>query len=152
MRTSVSDRSRAERGVTLLELLIVIAVVALAYAAVGNLLRAPSPARDADHAAFTAANVLRVARAQAIASGRAVAVVIDPADRRVEVAGSTRVRRLGDGVTLTARVAREASADGAARILFYPDGTSTGGRLTLAVGEAQRQIVVNWLTGNVYIE
>jgi general secretion pathway protein H len=51
---------------------------------------------------------------------------------------------------LTAKVAGEASADGAARILFFPDGTSTGGRLTLSNATAGRTIVVHWLTGTIH--
>jgi general secretion pathway protein H len=36
-------------------------------------------------------------------------------------------------------------------IRFFPDGTSTGGRLTLALGERQEHVVVDWLTGAVSI-
>jgi general secretion pathway protein H len=35
-------------------------------------------------------------------------------------------------------------------ILFFPDGGSTGGRLTLATGDRRRLIAVDWLTGRVW--
>ena len=36
-------------------------------------------------------------------------------------------------------------------IHFFPDGTSTGGQLTLVLGERQKHVLVDWLTGAVSI-
>ena len=36
-------------------------------------------------------------------------------------------------------------------IRFYPDGGSTGGRVTLAAGERKFEVDVDWLTGRVAI-
>lgn len=38
-----------------------------------------------------------------------------------------------------------------AAIRFYPDGSSTGGRVTLAMGERKYLIDVDWLTGQTEI-
>ena len=37
-------------------------------------------------------------------------------------------------------------------IRFYPDGSSTGGRVTLASGERKFLVDVDWLTGRVTIK
>jgi general secretion pathway protein H len=37
-------------------------------------------------------------------------------------------------------------------IRFYPDGSSTGGRVTLAAGERKLLVDVDWLTGRVSIK
>ncbi|MGA7117479.1 MAG: hypothetical protein WBY12_09835 [Hyphomicrobium sp.] len=35
---------------------------------------------------------------------------------------------------------------------FFPDGSSTGGRVTLVAGERKRLLDINWLTGAVIIK
>jgi general secretion pathway protein H len=40
-------------------------------------------------------------------------------------------------------------SDGTARIRFFPDGSSTGGRITLESGRRQWHVNVSWLTGAV---
>jgi general secretion pathway protein H len=36
-------------------------------------------------------------------------------------------------------------------IRFFPDGSSTGGEITLAGGNAHRYVQVDWLTGRVAV-
>jgi general secretion pathway protein H len=155
MKTLGSDRSgrgsrRGAPGFTLLELLIVLALVGLGLAAVGNLARAPSGADELAIAVRSVGSALETARARAIRSGRPATVEIDPEAAALALVPGGRVLRLGEGVVLSASVAREASEDGTPRILFFPDGTSTGGRLTVANAAAERTIIVHWLTGTVH--
>lgn len=155
MKISASDQVHArqrqgERGFTLLELLIVLALLGLGMAAIGNLARAPSGASDVAAAVRTATMTLEAARARAIGSGRVAAVAIDPEARMLIPAETGQGVHLGEGITISASVAREASRDGMPRILFFPDGTSTGGRLTIANAAAEKGIVVHWLTGTIH--
>lgn len=39
-----------------------------------------------------------------------------------------------------------------ASIRFYPDGSSTGGHITLSNHQKSYQIYINWLTGHVHIQ
>ena len=45
----------------------------------------------------------------------------------------------------------EVSSESKAAIRFYPDGSSTGGRITVASGERKYVVDVDWLTGRVSI-
>jgi general secretion pathway protein H len=147
-RISVSEARRGEAGLTLFELLVVLSILALALAAVGNLARRPDDTRAIATSAQAVINLLEVARSRASGSGKVTQVVIDP--DRLRLSGSGSVARLEPGITLTARVAREASATGGAAILFFPDGTSTGGTLELASETVARRVVVDWLTGGIH--
>ena len=44
------------------------------------------------------------------------------------------------------------SSDKRGAIRFYPDGSSTGGRITVSSGERKFLVDVDWLTGRVSIE
>ena len=37
-------------------------------------------------------------------------------------------------------------------IRFFPDGTSTGGRVTVSAGESKQIVDVDWVTGRVAIQ
>jgi general secretion pathway protein H len=45
----------------------------------------------------------------------------------------------------------EAVSERKGAIRFYPDGSSTGGRITVASGERKYLVDVDWLTGRVSI-
>jgi general secretion pathway protein H len=46
----------------------------------------------------------------------------------------------------------EVTSERRGSIRFYPDGSSTGGRITVASGERKYLVDVDWLTGRVSIE
>ncbi len=50
------------------------------------------------------------------------------------------------------RRSRRSSTSKRGAIRFYPDGSSTGGRITVASGERKFLVDVDWLTGRVSIK
>jgi general secretion pathway protein H len=98
------------------------------------------------------ASGLRRARGAAIAGNAPVAFVLDLKSRSYRV-GTNAPVRLSDDVTLTIDTARsELVGEAAGGIRFYPDGSATGGRISLR-GAGERAVVavvtVDWVTGRV---
>ena len=137
------------RGFTLLELLLVLALVAaaslLAMAAFGGGMRGIR-LRTAAH---DVAAQLRFTRAVAISSGEPQDFRVDPRARRWQAAKG-RHGRLPDGGDLEFTGARELQPrDGIGTVRFFPDGASSGGRIELSQGTQAWRLDVNWLTGQV---
>ena len=94
---------------------------------------------------------LRLARAEAIAGNRPVVFDLDLASRQYRV-GARPPRRLPSDVAVALlTVAGERRGAASADIRFNPDGSSTGGRITLAAADRQVAVGVEWLTGRVSI-
>ena len=134
-----------------MELLVVIALLGLALAlAVPNLSRA-LPGLELRSDARIVAGALQEARAAAIGQNRQTTLVLDVGQRTLRL-GDRALVRLSPRLGISIRSASsEASAAGTGGISFFPDGTSTGGRITLVLGERQRHVVVDWLTGTISI-
>ena len=60
--------------------------------------------------------------------------------------------RLPKGLKVSITSAKEDQPnDHTGRIRFFPDGSSTGGRITLQSGKRQWHVNVSWLTGEVRV-
>jgi general secretion pathway protein H len=144
-------RGRA-RGLTLLELLVVLALMALVAAiAVPRFVGAVS-GTELRSAAREVAAGLRAARSEAVAAKRETVVVYDVERRVFRVDRSPREHALPRGIEmkLTGALA-DIENERVGAIRFFPDGGSNGGRVTLAAGERKFDIDIDWLTGRVAI-
>lgn len=139
------------RGFTLLEVLLVVALIALAATLSAMVLTGGMDGMRLRSEAKDIAAQLRYTRARAIATGQPQRFAIDPRahrwqapdERRGDIAESLAVRFVG------ARQAQARAGQGA--ILFFHDGGSTGGRITLAAKNAAWSVDVAWLTGEVRV-
>jgi general secretion pathway protein H len=144
--------TRNQRGFTLLELIVVLGILALVLAIAPPAL---APALDQLRirtAARDVAAALRLARNTAVSSGRETTLSLDVSERRIAVNDRTRRLALPQDAALTlttARVEQQSESEGAIR--FFPDGSSTGGRVTLEHGSRRYRIDVNWITGAVAV-
>ena len=147
--TSRSDPSR-EGGFTLIEILVVLVVLALAGAVI--VLRGPARPRGVDlHAtALGIAETLRLARAQAIAGNQPAQVVIDAETHRLHAA-SGAIRALPADIALGFAGLAGAVPSPRLVIRFAPDGSSSGGAIDLAAGGRVLRVRAAWLTGQVSV-
>jgi len=141
-----------QRGFTLLEMLIVVAIMGLA---IGLLMsHGPMRSRTLETRAVAAdmARTLRDARGQAIASDRPVQVVVDLLRHGIRVGtGTLHPWPAQLSVTVVA-AAGETLGHSLAGFRFDPDGGATGGRIELRdAGGLRVQVGVDWLTGRVTI-
>jgi general secretion pathway protein H len=143
----------AQRGFTLLEMLLVLVIAASGYALVVRFTTGGVSGAELKSAARAVAAGLRDARGTAIATQRTAALTLDLEGRSFEVSGGRRPRSLPERLELKLYTAQSEIVDerrGAIR--FYPDGSSTGGRVTVASGERKLLVDVDWLTGRVSIK
>ena len=95
------------------------------------------------------AAALRYTRGQAIVEREQKLMLLDLENRSYTAAGRDPVELPPDMEIRLVTARSELDGEGAGRIRFFPDGSSSGGRITLARGEAEWQIEVEWLTGKV---
>ncbi|MBP0494949.1 GspH/FimT family pseudopilin [Pararoseomonas indoligenes] len=141
-----------QAGFTLIEVLVVLAVIGLALGIVAGRGPARSPALEAREAAGEVALALRQARGLAIASNRRVIFVLDVARHAYRVDnGPVRPLPAALDLAMTAAVGEAGESRTATGIGFSPDGSSSGGRIRLAAGAVRRVVAVDWLTGRVSV-
>ena len=144
--------ARSQGGFTLIELLVVLlimsALIALAPAAFHRIL----PGLEMKSAAREVAGVLREARGQAIRDNREATVLIDTEQNAYRFSPGGRGHELSAAFQVSLfTAASEQLDDTRGRIRFFPDGTSTGGRVTISRDDRKFDITVDWLTGLVAI-
>jgi len=148
----MGERMTGEKGFTLIELVVALAVAALLLAIV---LPFGLHRRGHDELASGAreiAGALRLARSQAILVNRPASFVVDIENGFWRPPGATAARAVpaGSRISLfTAQEEQRSASTGAIR--FFPDGSSTGGGVALSLGSERYDILVDWLTGGVSV-
>ncbi len=139
-------------GVSLLELMIVLMIMAIVAALVVPMFGGGVSNTQLRSAARQLASGLRLARSEAVAQRRETFLVIDVAGRRFKVDRDPKEHALPRDVDLKLYTAQKDLVDEkVGSIRFYPDGGSNGGRITVGSGERKYEIDVDWLTGRVAI-
>ncbi len=142
---------RRDGGFTLIEMLVVLAVLALIVGLIVSRGPARSQRLETDAAARGLVGALRVARAQAIAQNRPVGVSVDVAGHAYRTGDGT-LRTLPPALAISVTtVTGQTAGDRLGAISFAPDGSSTGGRIELAESGRVVRIGVDWLTGRVSV-
>lgn len=139
------------RGFSLLEIL-----VTLTLACALALLVLPGLAPGASGVELSAdarvlASRLRAAREIALATRQNTAVTLDLVTPGLRGPAADTSYRLRAVEAILVRTAKGMASSGQVVIAFMPDGTSTGGDITLLHGSQRRLVRVAWLTGQVSI-
>ena len=147
----IGQTRHGDAGFTLIEILVTLAILSLA---VGLIVGYKPPWSSTIGLRGAAAQItagLREARSEAIAQNRPTSFDIDLAQHRFQV-GSGPIRRLPGQLNLALLTAsgerRDAHIGG---IRFNPDGSSTGGRISIGDGRRIIAVGVDWLTGRVSV-
>lgn len=152
-RTKISQTGEAGRasGFTLLELLVVLLLLAVLAGFAGSRIMVGMEGTALQASTSELAATLRRARSEAIVRNAPVSVLVDVDASSFGIPGE-RVYAVPDRLKLTlfAAVTDELPSN-LGEIRFFPDGSSTGGEVTLASGNAQRYVQVDWLSGRVAV-
>ena len=141
------------QGFTLIELLIVIVIIAIGAAVVAPNIGTGNQTATLNAAARELASGLRFARGHALGHGKESILLLNLNDNTYKITDKNKLYKLSKEIEVTLEIAQSQMVDekqGGFR--FFPDGSSTGGRITLELAENKRQLDVNWLTGQVEID
>ncbi|MER2603743.1 MAG: GspH/FimT family pseudopilin [Candidatus Competibacter phosphatis] len=143
---------RRQRGFTLMEVLVALVIGVLLVALTPPLLSGMSDATELRGAARQLAAGLRNARNEAVTRQQEAALLLDLAGRRFAVSGDAREVTLPNSVELHLYTAQSEVLDREkGRIRFFPDGSSTGGSITVSGPKLAYRVNVDWLTGAIAI-
>jgi general secretion pathway protein H len=140
-----------QAGFTLIEMIVVIAIMGLTLALIGLKLQPVSPATHARAVAQEISGALRAARSQALMSNRSVDFTLDLSPPSYRLSGQVPKLLPGD-INLglfTGRNLVNSSNQGSIR--FDPDGGSSGGRVSINGGGQIWLVGIDWLSGRVSI-
>jgi general secretion pathway protein H len=136
--------ARTSAGFTLVELIVVMAIMGLVLATVVG----AKPKAAATRVAVTAhaiASSLQLARAQAMASNTETIFRIDT--KAFEFGVGEKMHPFPKELTVVMTIAETERVRNGGGIRFYPDGQSSGGDIELSLDGLKSRIGVNWLTG-----
>jgi general secretion pathway protein H len=151
MPSAVPDLRR-QAGVSLLEMLLVVGLIAAASLLAVAAFSGGMKGTQLRSAAKQVAAELRYTRTHAIATGQPQRFTIDPQGRTWQapnghhgtIPPELQVRFTG------AREVQPSANEGA--VMFFADGAATGGRVQLSRGDAGWDVDVAWLTGQVTLQ
>ena len=141
-----------ERGFTLLEMVCVLAVVAIMAAVLLPLFpRHTTRSRLQGYVLQTAA-LLKEDRDAAIRRGTGVATLVDAGGRVIRSGANADMVRIPDDVRFETLLPRTCNRrEALSTIRFFASGMSCGGAITLAREDVGYEVRVNWLTGRIEI-
>ena len=140
---------RSNAGFTLIELIVVLAIVALGYSAVAVNFSSGNDAMALKAAARDLTSGLRYVRSQAMLSHETATLDFNLSNNSYSLTGQKKIYMLPENIDVTINTAKEELHDGVAKLRFFPDGSSIGGRVTLEKKSHVQEININWLTGHV---
>lgn len=140
-----------QHGFTLIEMILVMVIAALLLGTVGPRISSGIGSIKFRAAAQEIASALRYVRAKAVSEQRETALTINLDDHVYDVDGVEQYGIPEDVDIDVYTTTTEVYGNNQAGFIFYPDGSASGGRITLDYRGQKRLIYINWLTGLVEV-
>jgi general secretion pathway protein H len=141
------------RGYSLIEVLLALALVSLALVVATSGLRRPSQNAELQSYVTELSVRLRKLRQQAITSQHPQEFRFDANARIYSFKPGGPAWKVPETLDVAMYGADLGSAqENISRLIFFFDGSCTGGTLEVSDGKATRRIVVQWLTGAISVE
>jgi general secretion pathway protein H len=141
-----------ERGFTLLEMVCVLAIIALLSAVLLPFIPHETSRSRLQAYALQTAALLKTDRDAAITRQTSVVTLVDAETRAIRSGASRALILIPDDVrfdTLLPQTCRQQAA--LSTIRFFANGTSCGGTIALTRFDTGYEIRVNWLTGRIEV-
>lgn len=139
----------AQRGFTLIELIAVLVLVAIALSFVSIAFTKTLGSAKAQAASRELVAALRYTRGQAIVKNQQAALDLDLQNNTYQAPGKPLVKLPKDMHMTLLTATSEQTSNTSGRIRFFADGASTGGHVSIFAGQREWRVNVNWLTGQV---
>jgi general secretion pathway protein H len=150
MRPSTFVRSRRRQaGFSLIEIVVVVMLIGLVLTVGAVTLTQGLGSAKIRAASRDLVAALRYTRGQAIVTRKEQVLELDVEKRAYVAPGKQAVELPGDMELALLTAAQEQVDATTGKIRFYPDGSSTGGRVRLISGDKEWHVEVAWLTGEV---
>ena len=139
-------KKKKVEGFTILEMLVVIALLALISGLSFSLSGHRTKSVDLESATSHILGALRLTRTAAISRNTELLFWFD-SQRQIYGSPVIETRNMPRGITI--HISGIVASDNAAVVsfIFFPNGTSSGGELLLRSGDQHSRIYVNWLMG-----
>jgi general secretion pathway protein H len=123
---------RGRAGFTLLELVLVLMIMAVAMAIISPALEGGFDSREVRRAARQLASTMHHLRGEAVATGKPTALRIDQHENAIETVGGGRWAALTDRAVIESVAGAIPAGEDVWDIRFFPNGSNTGGEVVLA--------------------
>ena len=143
---------RRYAGFTLLEILIVLVLSSVLLGFVAPNLYKAIAGTELSTTTKELSSALKKSRRQAINRSQEVSFTINVEKRYYQLNGEGAVQPLAKDIDITVLTGTDLIKGSKGAIVFYPDGSSSGGLITIQQGQRQQQVDINWLTGEVLIK
>ena len=148
----MAGKENPEAGFTLLELMIVLGILAMAVTMAMPLLNRPAGDAALMATARQIASNMRIARASAIRDNADRLLTVDLAARRFWVGGVTAASPIAGGIAVdVVAPEKELVTARQARMRFHADGSASGGSIVLRAAGRSVTVELDWMTGHANV-